>query len=178
MEHEGQVIEWETFDEPRIPVPKPDIIIVPDHVEGGREDFWRQVGWLNWRYATFRHNSDKAGHLLPIRKHTTLPDGSTWVDHMWTLTPGTRINYATDDYTVLMTAETPVSVTIWTVERPDAPITYGGPLPPQWVKHSGASIAISPDMPIIQKTLARRHGIPYQGDIRFPWSPCRKWCPS
>ena len=121
MEHEGQVIEWEDYAEPRIRVPKPPVIIMPRRVEGGREEFWRQLGQENYFNAYMRHNGD-----LPFSKWTGLPDGSTWVDHMWKLTPGTKLYDHTDTWTVLMVAETPVSVIVWTSERMDSPFVYGG----------------------------------------------------
>lgn len=158
MEHDGQVIQWEHYDS-RVIVPKPPIILMPGRVEGGREDFWRELGQANYICAAMQHEEK-----LPKRKRLlgfNLPDGSTWVDHMWKLTPGTKVYAHTDDWTVFMVAETPVSVIIWTCERLDVPLVYGGDAAPRSDGGKGPAfidIGGEGDMLHVMKILARRHG--------------------
>ena len=169
MEHEGQVIEWEDYVEPRIPVPKPDIMLMPDRVEGGREDFWKELGQTNYYLAHSRHNQD-----LPLRKWTGLPDGSTWVDHMWKRTPGTKFYDHTDDWTVVMVAETPVSVIIWTCERMDTPLVYGGDrLGRGGMGSRGPASVGFGDREVLwaMKILAHRKGEPFKGVWRDEFVP-------
>ncbi|MEV7132178.1 hypothetical protein AB0N24_04750 [Arthrobacter sp. NPDC093128] len=165
MEHDGQVIEWEDYVEPRIPVPKPDIMVMPGRVEGGREDFWRELGKVNHSVAYMLHSRER-----PWREW----DGSTWVDHMWKLTPGTKFYDHTDDWTVLMVAETPVSVIIWTCERMDAPLVYGGDRLGRGGRGSRGPASVSLGDSVVlgaMKILARRKGEPFKGVWRDEFVP-------
>lgn len=128
IDYEGEVIEWAHHEEPHPIVPKPDLVYMPSQssVEGGREDFWRQFGNANYLRRHALYNSDEDGNFLPWNQRRDLPDGSTWVDHLWKLTPGTKFGWATDEWTVFMAVETPVAVIIWTCEHLDLPIVFGG----------------------------------------------------